>query len=95
MPDLARVRPGLNGAPVPVEAREASQRAGEVLAADWPGQPAGRKALTRLDAWLRAEGHARIPGATADLVTATLFVALRKLVIGMPPELPWSCPALA
>jgi triphosphoribosyl-dephospho-CoA synthase len=30
------------------------------------------------DRWLRADGHSRNPGTTADLVTASLFVALRE-----------------
>ena len=45
------------------------------------------------DRWLRVDGHSRNPGATADLVTACLFVALRegrmKLTMPFPykPEL--------
>jgi triphosphoribosyl-dephospho-CoA synthase len=37
---------------------------------------AGRRALQDFDASLRARGNALNPGTTADLVTATLFVAL-------------------
>jgi len=37
---------------------------------------AGRRALADFDASLRAPGNALNPGTTADLVTATLFVAL-------------------
>jgi triphosphoribosyl-dephospho-CoA synthase len=73
------------------EAEEASRRAGVVLEAGWPHEPAGRAALDELDAWLRAEGHARNPGTTADLVTACLFVALRRGIITLPPQVPWSC----
>jgi triphosphoribosyl-dephospho-CoA synthase len=72
------------------EAEEAARRAGEVLKANWPHQEAGRMALAQLDAWLRAEGHRRNPGTTADLVTASLFAALREGIITLPPELPWS-----
>jgi triphosphoribosyl-dephospho-CoA synthase len=36
--------------------------------------PAGRKAFADLDNWLRADGHKRNPGATADLIAAGLFV---------------------
>jgi triphosphoribosyl-dephospho-CoA synthase len=37
---------------------------------------AGRRALPDFDASLRAQGNALNPGTTADLVTATVFVAL-------------------
>ena len=37
-----------------------------------------------LDLWLRSEGHSRNPGATADLVTAALFAALRDGTIPLP-----------
>jgi triphosphoribosyl-dephospho-CoA synthase len=37
---------------------------------------AGRKALERFDESLRDPGNTLNPGTTADLVTATLFVAL-------------------
>ena len=35
-----------------------------------------RQRLDRLDRWLRAEGNARNPGTTADLVAAALFAGL-------------------
>jgi triphosphoribosyl-dephospho-CoA synthase len=54
---------------------EASRRAAEVLAG---GEIAG------FDAWLRGDGHARNPGATADLVAAALFVALLDGTIQLP-----------
>jgi triphosphoribosyl-dephospho-CoA synthase len=72
------------------EAAEAGRRAGRVLASGWPRGDAGRAALEELDAWLRAEGHSRNPGTTADLVTASLFVALREGIITVPPKLPWT-----
>lgn len=58
------------------EARTSSVRAAEVLAAGWPETTGGRRAFTEFDAWLRGDGRRRNPGATADLVTACLFVAL-------------------
>ncbi len=58
------------------EARLSSVRAAEVLDAGWPDTVAGRRAFAEFDAWLRADGRRRNPGATADLVTACLFVAL-------------------
>jgi triphosphoribosyl-dephospho-CoA synthase len=48
-----------------------------VLQAGWPDTSVGRKTCQELDAWLRADGHRRNPGTTADLVAATLFAALR------------------
>ena len=67
-----------------VEAHEASRRAAEVLALGWPDAPAGVSLLEDFDLWLRAEGHSRNPGATADLVTAALFAALRDGIIPLP-----------
>lgn len=66
------------------EADESARRAAAVLAAGWPGGPAAESALQELDAWLRAEGHARNPGTTADLITAALFAALRDGTIQLP-----------
>ena len=65
-------------------AREASRRAAAVLDAGWPDRPEGRELGEDLDAWLRADGHARNPGTTADLVTAALFVGLRDGTIVLP-----------
>lgn len=71
-------------------AREASDRAAGVVAAGWPDRPGSGRAFDRLDAWLRLDGHARNPGATADLVGAGLFVALREGIIGWPIAPGWS-----
>jgi triphosphoribosyl-dephospho-CoA synthase len=70
------------------EAVEAAERALDVLDSGWP-TPDSAAAMTDLDAWLRAVGNARNPGTTADLVTATLFAALRSGVISLPLSLPW------
>ncbi|MEI8019037.1 MAG: triphosphoribosyl-dephospho-CoA synthase, partial [Schlesneria sp.] len=40
--------------------------------------------LGEFDAWLRADGHRRNPGTTADLIAATLFAALRDGLINAP-----------
>lgn len=66
----------------PAEAEEASCRAKAVLEIGW-GE------LGAFDAWLRAEGHARNPGATADVLTASVFVLLRENTITLPPRMPW------
>jgi triphosphoribosyl-dephospho-CoA synthase len=71
------------------EAEEAARRAGQVLEAGWPHTRASVATLTRLDDWLRAEGHSRNPGTTADLVTACLFVLLREDNITLPLQIPW------
>lgn len=63
---------------------EASRRAREVLEAGWPAEPAGRLAFQTLDEWLRADGHARNPGATADLTAAVIYVGLRLGWIRLP-----------
>ncbi len=73
-------------------AEEASRRAEAVWDAGWPHTPAGHDALAGLDAWLRADGHRRNPGTTADLVAASLFVALREGIITLPPQVPWAAP---
>jgi triphosphoribosyl-dephospho-CoA synthase len=65
------------------EAEEAARRARAVLDNGW-------RELASFDAWLRAEEHARNPGATADLLTACLFVLLRENTITLPSRFPWT-----
>jgi triphosphoribosyl-dephospho-CoA synthase len=65
-------------------AAEAGLRAARVLAAGWPEQAAGQRELASLDEWLRQDGHTRNPGATADVVTAGLFAALRLGILRLP-----------
>jgi triphosphoribosyl-dephospho-CoA synthase len=57
-------------------AARVSAGAHEVLAAGGVRTAAGRRALRSFDASLRGPGNALNPGTTADLVTATLFVAV-------------------
>jgi triphosphoribosyl-dephospho-CoA synthase len=71
-------------------AEEASRRAAQVIDAGWPQTVASRTAIAAFDSWLRADGHHRNPGTTADLVAASLFVALREGIITLPPNMPWS-----
>lgn len=73
---------------------EAKQRAGQVLSAGWPESAPGKEEFRRFDQWLRADGHRRNPGTMADLIAATLFLALRRGSISMSASLPWSCPQL-
>jgi triphosphoribosyl-dephospho-CoA synthase len=64
-------------------ARQSARLAGDVLAAGSPGDASYAMALQRLDVWLREDGHRRNPGTTADLITAGLFVAFRRGVVGV------------
>jgi triphosphoribosyl-dephospho-CoA synthase len=59
-------------------AKDASDRAAIVLTTGEPGGAAYQQALSELDRWLRADGHRRNPGTTADLIAAGLFVLLRE-----------------
>lgn len=74
----------------PGEATESARRAADVLARGWPETESARAALRELDTWLRAVGHERNPGTTADLVTTCLFVALREGRMQIPMPQPWS-----
>lgn len=62
------------------ESLHASRLAGDVLnswsARDPRGHEESLQRLAALDQWLRAEGNARNPGTTADLVAAALFAGL-------------------
>jgi triphosphoribosyl-dephospho-CoA synthase len=68
-------------------ARQAAARAGAVLELLSDGEQAYREGLADLDFWLRADGHRRNPGTTADLIAAALFVALRDGIIPPPYRL--------
>ena len=57
-------------------ARKAGAEAAARVSADAREVLAGRRTLQSFDASLRVEGNKLNPGTTADLVTATLFVAL-------------------
>jgi triphosphoribosyl-dephospho-CoA synthase len=63
------------------EAREASRRAGEVLAAGPHQSDAYQRALQALDHYLRDDQHRRNPGTTADMLAAGLFTLLRDGII--------------
>jgi triphosphoribosyl-dephospho-CoA synthase len=71
------------------EADESARRARQALDAGWPQRPEGRDAFAALDAWLRAVGHQRNPGATADLVTACLYLLLRDGSLPLPLTILW------
>jgi triphosphoribosyl-dephospho-CoA synthase len=66
----------------PVFAEDVSRKAGEIVNS---AEGYSRAALTRFEEWLRTVGPFPInPGTTADLVTASLFVALRRGIIQLP-----------
>ena len=62
-------------------ARESASRAAAALAAGGPADAGYLAAIADFDAWLRADGHRRNPGTTADLIAAGLFAALREGMI--------------
>jgi triphosphoribosyl-dephospho-CoA synthase len=68
----------------PAVAQQASAMAGQVLDAGSPGDESYLEALADFDFWLRADGHRRNPGTTADLIAAGLFAALRDELIQPP-----------
>jgi triphosphoribosyl-dephospho-CoA synthase len=61
----------------PEESQRIARLAGVTLAAGEPGEENYHAALADLDFYLRSHGHRRNPGATADLLAAALFAALR------------------
>ncbi len=62
----------------PQLAESVRARAAVVIAAGKPGEEDYARAVEDLDFWLRADGHRRNPGTTADLIAAALFVLLRE-----------------
>jgi len=65
-------------------ARQAQDRAAEVLSVASSVDEAYQRAISDFDDWLRGDGHRRNPGTTADLIAAGLFVALREGTMGFP-----------
>jgi len=62
---------------------ESSARARAVLDAGWPSTE-GLESFQKLDDWLRADGHRRNPGTSADLVAVILFLSLRSGRLPLP-----------
>lgn len=65
-------------------AQQSATMAAAVLAAGQPCDESYERALADFDFWLRADGHRRNPGTTADLLAAGLFAALRCGIIKLP-----------
>jgi len=53
---------------------------------------AGRTAGVELDRFLRADGHRRNPGTTADLIAGCLFIALREGKLSPAAPFAWDVP---
>ena len=66
---------------------EAGRRAKLVLDKGWPKSESGIEELLKLDRWLRADGHKRNPGTTADLIAAVLFSVIRDRQWTPPEEI--------
>jgi triphosphoribosyl-dephospho-CoA synthase len=71
------------------EAGEATEKARQILAAKWPHTTEGWQLFREFDGWLRAVGHERNPGTTADLIAAALFVLLEEGGIQLPVRFSW------
>ena len=65
-------------------ADEVSLRAATALSKGVPGEKEYDRAVRELDFWLRADGHRRNPGTSADLVAGGLFVILRDQRLNWP-----------
>lgn len=65
-------------------AQQAADRAGEVLSAIEALDPSADDRLADFDFWLRADGHRRNPGTSADVIAAALFVLLREQRLNWP-----------
>lgn len=64
--------------------QKSATMAQRVLVSGPPTSEDYHQALSDFDFWLRADGHRRNPGSTADLIAAALFVCLRENRIGPP-----------
>jgi triphosphoribosyl-dephospho-CoA synthase len=75
-------------------AAEAKRRATSVLESGGLATLSGQAAWHEFDAWLRADGHRRNPGTTADLIAAALFVSFREGWLDIPADVPMQvlCP---
>lgn len=65
-------------------AAEVSQHAATILDSRRHGDDAFHAMRAECDFWLRADGHRRNPGATADVIAAALFVLLRERRLAWP-----------
>jgi triphosphoribosyl-dephospho-CoA synthase len=68
----------------PEVSMQVARMASRVWETGEPGDEAYDAALADFDFWLRADGHRRNPGTTADLVAAALFAGLRDGLLRPP-----------
>lgn len=68
----------------PDAAREVSQHAATILDSRRHGEDSFHAMRAEYDFWLRADGHRRNPGTTADVIAAALFVLLRENRLAWP-----------
>lgn len=74
------------GESVAIEASRRARRCLDSLASLPHDSTERARDIDEFDQWLRADGHRRNPGTTADLVAACLFAAIRERVItGVTP----------
>ena len=73
----------------PAVAEDVRRRAADVLRLGGLGTADGRAAGVALDKHLRSDGNRLNPGTTADLITASLFVALRENKIAPSAPFRW------
>lgn len=76
----------------PVVAEQVRGMASRVLASGGLATHAGRAAGVAFDAHLRSDGSRLNPGTTADLVAATLFIALRENKVSPLTPFHWEVP---
>ena len=67
-------------------AEEASTRAQSLIARAAVMTEVDPTELEKFDTWLRADGHRRNPGTTADLIAATLYAGLRDGMIDVAAD---------
>lgn len=65
-------------------AQEVSQHAATILSSRRHGDDSFHAMRAEYDFWLRADGHRRNPGTTADVIAAALFVLLRENRLAWP-----------
>ncbi|QDT71976.1 triphosphoribosyl-dephospho-CoA synthase [Lacipirellula limnantheis] len=65
-------------------AQEVSQHAATILDSRRHGDDAFHAVRAEYDFWLRADGHRRNPGTTADVIAAALFALLRENRLACP-----------
>ncbi len=70
----------------PTVSEQVSARAAKLLALAESGDESYAWEIGDFDFWLRADGHRRNPGTSADLIAAGLFVLLRENRLTWPVE---------